>query len=131
MKYSIYMLLVIVFGSVIGFAQQQSGLQVDKMVFCTAIEDRQPVGIDTVFKAKVERVYCYTKITGAVDTTAISHIWYFNEEEVAKVNLSVNAKTWRTWSSKKLLEIWIGKWRVDVVSSDGTVLKSKEFSIKP
>ena len=126
----VYVLLAIIFIFAIGMAQEQSTLQVDEMIFCTAIENRQPVGRDTVFKANVERIYCYTKIDGAADTTTISHIWYFKDEEVAKVNLSVKAKTWRTWSSKRLLEIWIGKWRVDVVSSDGTVLKSKEFSIK-
>lgn len=126
----VYVLLATIFIFAIGMAQEQSTLQVDEMIFCTAIENRQPVGSDTVFKANVERIYCYTKIDGAADTTTISHIWYFKDEEVAKVNLSVKAKTWRTWSSKRLLEIWIGKWRVDVVSSDGTVLKSKEFSIK-
>jgi hypothetical protein len=131
MKNRLYALVLVILVSAICVAQEQHELQVDEMVFCTAIEDRQPVVMDTVFKANVERVYCYTKLTGSLDTTTITHSWYFKDEEVAKVNLSVKAKTWRTWSSKKLLEIWIGKWRVDVVSADGTVLRSEEFIIKP
>ena len=74
------------------FAQSQEALNIEEMVFCTAIEERQPIGIDTVFAAGVERIFCYTKITGAEDTTDISHIWYFNAEEVANVTLSVKSK---------------------------------------
>ena len=131
MKNFIYVLVMIIFVPAFGLAQEPSAMQVDEMVYCTAIEERQPVGQDTVFNSDLERIYCYTKISGAVDTTTISHIWYFKDNEVARVNLSVNAKIWRTWSSKKLMEIWVGRWRVDVIAADGTILKSAAFRIKP
>ena len=127
----LFALLMIIIVSAFGLAQEPSAMQVDEMVFCTAIEERQPVGQDTVFNSDVERVYCYTKLSGADDTTTVSHIWYFKDDEVARVNLSVNANIWRTWSSKKLMQIWVGKWRVDIIAADGTVLKSAAFHIKP
>ena len=79
---------------------------VEKMVFCTAIEDRQPTNIDTVFTSNVERVYCFTKIGSSADTTSITHVWYYDNEEKARVQLSVKAKTWRTWSSKTIWKTW-------------------------
>ncbi|NIR49886.1 DUF2914 domain-containing protein [candidate division KSB1 bacterium] len=101
------------------------------MVFCTAVEEREPVAVDTVFADTVGQVYCFTKIIGATDTTSISHVWYYEDEEKANVNLAVKSKSWRTWSSKKILQEWDGKWRVDVVSSQQEIIKSEEFLIKP
>lgn len=101
------------------------------MVFCTAVENREAVGVDKIFPDTVERVYCFTRITGAADTTTVSHVWYHGDEEKAKVNLSVRSKSWRTWSSKLILKEWEGVWRVDVLSSNGRLLASKEFIIKP
>ena len=109
---------------------QEASLTVEKIVLCTAVEDRQPVGIDTVFSNTVERVYCFTNITGSVNTTSVYHVWYFNNEEKARVELSIKAKTWRTWSSKRIVKEWAGDWRVEVESATGEVLNIKEFIIK-
>ena len=105
-------------------------LTVEEMVFCTAIEDRQPTGTDTTFSNTVEQVYCYTKINSSTDTTSITHVWYYNNEEMASVELSVMAKTWRTWSSKRIWHAWVGDWRVEVKSTTGDIIFSKEFTIK-
>ncbi len=128
-KKSVLMSLFLLFFITITNAQEAT-LAVDDMVICTAIEDRQPVGIDTVFSNTVGQVYCFTNITGSVDTTSIYHVWYHNNVEMARVELSVKAKTWRTWSSKRIVEEWEGKWRVEVESADGEVLEIKEFIIK-
>ncbi len=127
-KKSVLMSLFLLFFITITNAQEAT-LAVDEMVICTAIEDRQPVGIDTVFSNTVGQVYCFTKITGSVDTTSIYHVWYFNNEEKARVQLSINAKSWRTWSSKRIVEEWKGDWRVEVESAAGEVLNIKEFII--
>ena len=112
-------------------AQEGSGLKVDEMVFCTAVQDRTPSGADTAFASIVENVYCFVKVSGAADTTAITHVWYCQDREVARVELAVKSSTWRTWSAKKIPPEWQGKWRVDVLSPAGDVLKSSEFAIKP
>jgi len=114
--------------SVVAVAQE--AVEVQEMVFCTSVEDREPVGTDTTFLSTVEVVYCFTKLSSSVDTTTIAHVWYYNDEEMARVELNVKAQTWRTWSSKRIVQEWTGKWRVDVVSENGTVLQSKEFDVK-
>lgn len=110
--------------------QEEPALTVEEMVFCTAVEDREPVGTDTAFAATVGQVYCYTKINGAEDATTIYHVWYLNGEEKATVELAVKGDSWRTWSSKTIPDEWAGNWRVDVKSETGEVLKSKEFVVR-
>ena len=110
---------------------QESGLTVEKMIICTDIEDRLPVGESTQFFESVERLYCYTRINGAADTLEVTHVWFFGDEEKARVPLTIKSASWRTWSSKKMLDAWSGAWRVDILGPDGEVLLSREFVYKP
>lgn len=111
-------------------AQDSAKVAVEEMVFCTAVEERVPIGADTVFLGTVGTVYCFTKLSSSEDSTTIAHVWYYNDQEMARVNLNVLAKSWRTWSSKTILEEWVGKWRVDVVSESMEVIESKGFEVK-
>ncbi|KAA3612526.1 MAG: DUF2914 domain-containing protein [Calditrichaeota bacterium] len=111
-------------------AQEKSTAEVTEVSICTAVEDRVPVGVDTSFTSDVERVYCYTKITGAAADSSVTHVWYHGDKEMARQKLSVKANAWRTWSSKRIVDSWTGAWRVDILSASGTVLKSKAFTVK-
>jgi len=113
----------------VAFAQDTQQLKVENMEICSAVEDRQPTGADTTFSATLEELYCFTKLVGAEGETSVSHVWYMGDEEKAKVDLSVKSENWRTWSSKKIIPEWAGSWRVDVVSADGEILASKEFTV--
>ncbi|MEJ2055359.1 MAG: DUF2914 domain-containing protein [Calditrichaceae bacterium] len=126
-----HLILTVLFLCLAGFlfSQGMSMLTVDEQTICTAVEDRMPVGADSSFSSDVGQLYCFTKISGAEDTTTISHVWYFNGEEKAKVELNVKSKNWRTWSSKRIDPSWIGEWRVEVVSAAGDVLSTKAFTI--
>lgn len=132
-------LFIILFISSFAFAQTDSTmagqrmmpeLTVEKMIFCTGVENREPVGVDTVFADTVGQVYCYTQISGAENPTTISHVWFLNGEEKASIELSVRGETWRTWSSKTIPEEWDGTWRVEVQSATQDVLMSKEFVVR-
>ena len=111
-------------------AQVDAMIEVTEMLFCTGVEDRVPVGADTMFLNMVGQVYCFTKIAGVSDTMVISHVWYYKDEEMARVDLTVGGDPWRTWSSKRIDESWGGKWRVDVVTPNGEILKSMDFMIQ-
>jgi len=106
-------------------------LTVETMIFCTGIEGRMPVGESTQFFESAERIYCFTRITGAADTLEVTHVWFHGDEEKARVPLTIKSASWRTWSSKKMLPGWSGVWRVDVLGPDGAVLLSREFVYKP
>ncbi|MEO0293832.1 MAG: DUF2914 domain-containing protein [candidate division WOR-3 bacterium] len=109
--------------------EAQEVLTIEQVVICTSIEDRNPVGAGVVFNSNLEKLYCFTKVVGAKDTTSITHVWYFGENEVARVNLAVRSSSWRTWSSKTLGG-WIGKGRVEVLSETGELLTKVEFEVQ-
>lgn len=126
MKYLLTILLLL--ASFIQVNAQE--LSVSTFEFATAINERSPVEIDTAFSAAVGTVYAFTRVHGAADTTQISHVWYYKDQEKARINLDVNSKDWRTWSSKKIVDQWTGHWRVLIEDSNGRVLDSKSFIIQ-
>ena len=127
---SLFGILVIFLLPVLAFAQGTPTIVVEDIQICTSVEDRQPVGADTSFSKDRGQLWCFTKLSSDQDTASISHVWYYNDKEMLRVELDVNAKTWRTWSSKRIMDSWTGTWRVDVLSSDGNILTSKQFTIQ-
>ena len=109
--------------------QKQPGLVLEEIQFYTAVEDRQPSGVGSVFPANLDKLYCFTKIGGADRTTYVYHVWYFGNKEIAKVKLPVKSKSWRTWSSKNL-HLGLGYGYVEIVSESGDVLGRAEFKIQ-
>jgi hypothetical protein len=110
-------------------AQQQPALVLEEIQICTAVEDRQPSGVGTVFPDDLDKIYCFTKIAGAEDTTYVHHVWYFGDVEIARVKLPIKAKSWRTWSSKNL-NMGLGYGYVEIVSESGDILGRVEFKIQ-
>ena len=109
--------------------QEQPALVLEEIQICTAVEDRQPTGVGTVFPDSLDKIYCFTKIAGAVEPTNVYHVWYFGDVEIARVQLPVKAKSWRTWSSKKL-HMLLGNGHVEIVSESGDILGKAEFEIQ-
>jgi hypothetical protein len=117
--------------AVTSMAQQTAPLVVQEAAICRDVVDRQPVGAGDSFAASVGKLFCFTKITGAQSPTQISHAWYFENSQRAKVTLSVQSSSWRTYSSKRIQLHEIGDWRVDVLGPGGEILKTLEFKIAP
>jgi len=126
-KYFVIILIILI--PAVSLSQETFPVSVDDMVFCTAIDDRNPVDIQTSFSNSIGRIYCFTKLSSTLENTSRSHVWYYNNTRLAIVDLDVNAKSWRTWSSKRIVKEWIGLWRVDIVSSNGDVICSQEFIV--
>jgi hypothetical protein len=110
-------------------AQNQTDIQVEEIIICTSIENRQPMGADSVFPAEIGRLYCFTKLTSLTGMYSISHVWFYEDRQMAKVDLAVRAETWRTWSSKKILAQWKGNWRVEIWDASGNVVSEISFTI--
>ncbi len=108
-----------------------AGASIEKAVICTSIEDRSPVGVNTQFFEQIDRLYCYTHVTGCNPPDSIAHVWYHEGREKAKVMLPVRSASWRTWSSKTILPGWSGAWRVEILSGRGDLLHTVRFIYKP
>jgi hypothetical protein len=106
------------------------GLQVDRMVFCAAIKDKEPAGAADTFPSDIYAIYCFTRVVGASAPTSVKHVWYRGGKVVSTKSLPVKASPWRTWSLKEMRQDWTGEWMVEVVGRDSTVLASKQFVVK-
>jgi hypothetical protein len=111
--------------------QGTAKLEVSAAAVCKDVVDREPVDAGSSFTAAVGKLYCFTRIIGAESPTQITHVWYFDDTERARVELAVNGITWRTYSSKIIQPHELGAWRVEVLDSEGKLLKKLEFEITP
>ena len=111
--------------------QEPAHLQVEVAAICKDVIDRAPEDAGTSFPASVGKLFCFTKITGALNPTHITHVWSFDGTERARVELEVNSSSWRTYSSKFIENQEVGAWRVEVVDSAGNVLQTLNFEVTP
>lgn len=112
-------------------AQQTGNLSVAAAVICKNVDRRQPVEPGTSFAASVGKLYCYSKITDISNPTKIEHVWYFGDNERARISLNVNPPSWRTYSSKIIQAHEIGKWHVKILDESGNLLEDVAFEIRP
>lgn len=123
---------ILVLSSALGAQEEkkQDGIRVGYSAVCVDVQNLEPLGVDTTFSASVGSLYCFTRIEGATDTTNITHVWYHGEKKMAEVILPVKSVRWRTYSSKKILPNWSGKWNVVVLSEAGDPLAQISFFIR-
>ena len=108
-------------------AQEATQLDADVAVICESVENLEPVGAGESFPVSVGKLSCFTTILGAHEPTTVTHVWYFDTTERARVDLVIKGPRWRTYSSKKIQAHEVGSWRVEVVDTEGTVLKVVQF----
>jgi membrane protein implicated in regulation of membrane protease activity len=111
--------------------QEPTNLQVEVGTVCREVIDRAPVEAGNSFPASVGKLFCFTKITGALNPTRVTHVWSFDGNERARVELEVNSASWRTYSSKNIENHEVGAWSVEVVDSAGNVLQTLNFEVTP
>ncbi|MCD6161394.1 MAG: DUF2914 domain-containing protein [candidate division Zixibacteria bacterium] len=104
--------------------------KVEKLACGIAVEERELQGEATVFPANVERIYCWSLITGCLEPTTVEHIWYYGGEEKARVSLDIKYPRVRTWSYKTILPEWKGDWKVEVVDEDGKILATSLIKVE-
>ena len=105
-------------------------LAVDESAIALQVIDRMPTGADSTFTTGVERVYCWTRISGVDAATTVHHVWIWNDQEMADVVLNIGAPSWRTWSNKAIMSDWAGDWRVEVRDEGGQVIETVRFTVQ-
>jgi len=102
-------------------------IKVKEFAFCERIKNRKPVESKGIFASDVGRVYFWTNIYGAERPTQIKHIWYYRGSKMSEVTLDIKYPQYRTWSYKTIMPEWVGEWYVEIVDSEGNVLKKANF----
>jgi len=105
-------------------------VSVEEATICLRVdkENREPVGAGDRFPADVGNLTCFTRIKGG-SGGKIVHAWIHEGHTRARVTLEIGSDSWRTWSTKRILPSWTGRWEVKVMTPDGVVLKSIPFTV--
>ena len=109
--------------------EKPSSLTVERASLATSIIDREPQGAANTFPRDIEKIYFFTHLQGALDSTVIYHRWYYKNNLMAEVELPIKSNSWRTYSSKRIIYEWIGNWFVEAVDAEGNILKTLTFEI--
>jgi hypothetical protein len=122
-------LMVLMAGPFTAWAAEGSDLKITEMAVTTKIVRGNPIdSVRRISSASVKALYCFTRINSAADEeTSIKHVWYRDDVKVAEYELPVKGKRWRTFSRKTIEKGWAGEWRVEVLDSEGNLLKTVKF----
>lgn len=104
-------------------------LTVASAATCTGVVDHEPLNPGVEFASTVGKVFCLTRIEGALDPVQVSHEWYYGDVHRASVTLAVRSSSFRTYSSKIIQDHEVGTWRVEVLGPDGELLETLKFEI--
>jgi len=109
---------------------QAADLKVADGTITTAIKNQLPVDRIESYRADFGKLYCFTRIVGAQEATEVTHVWYYQDAELARVTLPVRSSDWRTYSSKRFLPQWAGQWKVIVLDGEGNEIATVPFLLE-
>ena len=110
--------------------KQKDILRLRDIQICKNVINRIPVGTDVYFSKNVDSLYCYTRIQNTGGKQEVKHAWYYEDRLMTQIRYNIKkSNIYRSWTKKTILRNQIGKWRVDVLDSDGTIIGSKKFEI--
>lgn len=108
------------------------GLEVNRMVICREVQNRVPLGIDSLFSSDVVRVYCFTALRNLQGEQRVRHIWTYQGQRRGLVEMVIGrSHNWRAWSIATIPPRLTGNWEVAVVDSSDALLQAVTFTIRP
>ncbi len=124
-----YFLVLFMFVSVACAQGADKGLEITEMAVTTKIVRGNPIdSVHRISSSSVKALYCFTRLrASSSEETSIRHIWYRDNEKVGEYVLPVRGERWRTFSKKTIEKGQAGDWRVEVLDSEGHVLKTVKF----
>ena len=113
-----------------GAAAQAPPFDVARLVVGTDVQAREPVGVADVFPAGTQTVTCFLEARDISQVTEVEMVWFFADEEVARVPLTLGAGSrWRTYSRKQI-GARQGNWKVDLQDMAGQLLGTVQFVVE-
>lgn len=110
--------------------QSEPALTIERMVIAENIVDKEPVGAAETFPASIDKVYCFIEAKDIKEDTTLSFVWYFQGNQMAKVDMNIHkGDRWRTYSSKRLGGLK-GEWKVEIQDQNEVILKIAEFQVE-
>jgi len=108
---------------------EDGALAVEEISITTRIVRGDPVdAVQRISSSAIKEIYCFTKVVSPDDgQREIVHAWYRKDELISRFRLPVSGTSWRTYSKKLVTPDMAGEWRVEVLDSDGKLLKTTKF----
>lgn len=105
------------------------GIKITELAVTTKIVKGNPIDlVHRISSRSVNSLFCFTRTTAPEGTdTTIKHVWYNGEEKMGEYQLPVKGAKWRTYSKKVIQPGWKGDWRVEVLDSDGKLIRTIKF----
>jgi hypothetical protein len=99
-----------------------------RLILTSGIRNREPVDdLGTKIDGNIEQtIYVFSEIRDMAGQR-LTHRWLLNGREVAKINLAIDSIRWRTYSRKTITPQMVGRWRIELLNSDGDLLTSHKF----
>ncbi len=114
----------------VAMAAETASFDVNRLVVCEKVQDREPVGISDSFPAGTEKVYAFLEATHVSADTTVDFVWFHGGQELARVSVGLGqGGRWRTYTSKNLYGL-TGSWRVEVQDASGNVVGRSAFDVK-
>lgn len=110
-------------------AKSEAAVSLSRLAVCTDVEDRTPVGEADSFASDVGKLYCFTWVEATNSPTQLYHRWYIGDDLVNEIPIDVKARRWRCWSTKTIRPAWNGPCRVEIVTEEGDVVGTQEFTL--
>jgi hypothetical protein len=90
------------------------------LALAPAVVNREPEGASDRFEETPPLFVCFTSFDQRSDPMTITHVWTWNDREMARVELEVGkSPKWRTWSRQRLQPEQTGRWACEVLGPDG------------
>ncbi|MEZ4264763.1 MAG: DUF2914 domain-containing protein [Myxococcota bacterium] len=104
-------------------ANSDPNLSLLDLAVATAVVDREPEGASDRFDATPSLFLCYSSFDQRNESATVTHVWTWNDREMARVELEVGkSPKWRTWSRQRLQPDQAGRWACEVLGPDGARL---------
>ena len=102
--------------------------EISRAIFSTSLIEREPANdLETVPHGE-KAIFFFTEILNA-NATSVTHLWTYNDIEIARVKLNIGSDNWRTWSSKQIWHLTPGEVKVQVLDADNMILAEKKLTI--
>ena len=122
--------LLVLSTPIVGATAEEPPFNVARLVVGTDVQEREPIGVADVFPAGTQTVCCFLEARDITQVTEIEMVWYFGDEEVARVPLTIGAgPRWRTYTRKQVGD-WQGNWKVYLQGAAGQILGTVQFVVE-
>lgn len=100
------------------------GCQVDSLVFASKVEDKMPDGIANSFPPGL--LFCWSRVHCTSSPGTLTHVWT-QAKTRREISMRMSSSSGRVWSQKQVTP---GTWKVEVMTSDGSLAGSGTVEVK-